>query len=158
MKKITALICLPLLFLISCASTPVSSSVSEGSVESENRKTERTDKKERPEKKENQTFDDWKYKGFGYELPRWVEPAVLGNTKKVASVFAETIPDCTEADLEIVLAYGKNVDQSENKMKTVIAAKGLEKNQMLDGVWVRFNIEKSETKEEPYVTVLVFKK
>lgn len=94
-------------------------------------------------------FDDWKYKGFGLPLPAWVQPAIEGKTEKVAKSF----PSYTSDELEIFMASGMNVDQSESKLKSQIP----QGKKLIDGFWVRLNIEEKKT-SEPYITVLIYEK
>lgn len=92
-------------------------------------------------------FDDWKYKGFGMQLPQWVQPAIEGKKDKVVKYF----PDYTADQIEIVTASGINVDQSENKLEKT------SDRVLIDGFWVRLNTLVNKT-AEPYITVLIYRK
>lgn len=53
-------------------------------------------------------FGDWEYKGFGRELPAWVEPYFRGG---IAAVQA-ACPQYAGKEILIVAASGKNADQA----------------------------------------------
>lgn len=90
---------LPLLFFImlaSCATTSAGSS--------------------HIEKKQNDKkllFEDWKYKGFGQELPVWLEAAFENNVPAVK----KAVPELSDKEVEIVRAEGINSDQADKILK-----------------------------------------
>ena len=68
------------------------------------------------EKKQNQKkllFEDWKYKGFGQELPVWFEAAY----KEDISAIQKTVPELSGHELVIVRAEGINSDQADKILK-----------------------------------------
>ena len=100
------------------------------------------------EEKNTDRFDDWKYKGFGMNLPEWVENAVDGKLEKTARHFG-----LDSEQIQLFTGYGINVDQSEDKLKSEIP----EGKKLIDAFWVRMNQEVKKT-SEPYITVLVYEK
>ena len=68
------------------------------------------------EKKQNQEkllFDDWKYKGFGQELPVWLEAAFENDVPAIKKV----VPEIAEKEVEIIRAEGINSDQADKILK-----------------------------------------
>ena len=68
------------------------------------------------EKKQNQEkllFDDWKYKGFGQELPVWLEAAFENDVPGIKKV----VPEIAEKEVEIIRAEGINSDQADKILK-----------------------------------------
>jgi hypothetical protein len=143
MKKRILLICVFSALIVSAYSGCASSSSAAASS-----KAAATSKSQaRSTSKNTDIFDDWKYKGFGMQLPQWVQPAIEGKKDKVVKYF----PDYTADQIEIVTASGINVDQSENKLEKTSG------RVLLDGFWVRLNTQVNKT-EEPYITVLIYEK
>ena len=68
------------------------------------------------EKKQNQEkllFDDWKYKGFGQELPVWLEAAFENDVPAIKKV----VPEIADKEVEIIRAEGINSDQADRILK-----------------------------------------
>ena len=68
------------------------------------------------EKKQNQEkllFEDWKYKGFGQELPVWLESAFENDVPAIKKV----VPEIAEKEVEIIRAEGINSDQADKILK-----------------------------------------
>ena len=68
------------------------------------------------EKKQNQEkllFEDWKYKGFGQELPVWLEAAFENDIPAIKKV----VPEIAEKEVEIIRAEGINSDQADKILK-----------------------------------------
>ncbi len=61
---------------------------------------------------EPEPFDDWKHRGFGAELPDWIEPALSGDVASVRKFFPESEGRC----LAIETASGVNPDQAGHRM------------------------------------------
>ena len=139
---------LPCFAFFSCASLPERDGTSLQSSPDSNEASDSKDVKKTSKTKEAGRFDDWKYKGFGMEIPEWVIPALDGKTSEVAKYF----PQCDSEKIFVVLESGINVDHSEEKLKSKALA-----GKLLDGFWVRVNSEVLKT-GEPYITVLVFEK
>ncbi len=103
-------------------------------------------------------FDDWKYKGFGNELPAWVEIAIDRNIQTLKTV----VPELENASKVVIqIGWGENLDQAEQLVKELIA-KDIENESQLtfyDSFWVR-ELDKSRLLEEdkPYASVYVFYK
>ena len=68
------------------------------------------------EKKQNDKkllFEDWKYKGFGQELPVWLEAAFENDVPAVKKL----LPELSDKEVEIVRAEGINSDQADKILK-----------------------------------------
>ena len=68
------------------------------------------------EKKQNQEkllFEDWKYKGFGQELPVWLEAAFENDVPGIKKV----VPEIADKEVEIIRAEGINSDQADRILK-----------------------------------------
>ena len=68
------------------------------------------------EKKQNQEkllFEDWKYKGFGQELPVWLEAAFENNVPAIKKV----VPEIADKEVLIIRAEGVNSDQADKILK-----------------------------------------
>ena len=98
MKTIIKLL-LPLLFIISLAACATTS--------------QNGSHKEKKQEKEKLLFDDWKYKGFGQELPVWLEAAFNNDALAVKKV----VPELSDKDVLIVRAEGINSDQADKILK-----------------------------------------
>jgi len=61
----------------------------------------------------DEMFIDWEYKGFGRELPAWVEQYFSGGA---AAVQAEC-PEYAEKEVRIISASGKDADQAEQALE-----------------------------------------
>ncbi|MCR5188286.1 MAG: hypothetical protein K6C97_05060 [Treponema sp.] len=134
-----------ILFLTACASNQIEydSTATETSVTTKNNK--QTDKKLR--------FDDWKYMGFGYELPQWFEAALTENVSKVKRI----LPDLQDSDVKIFIGKGDNVDQSDSAAKEAIALaieEGFEGYKLYENYWAR----KTDDVEFPYKSVYIYYK
>ena len=68
------------------------------------------------EKKQNSQkllFEDWKYKGFGQELPVWLEAAFENNVSAVK----KAVPELSDKEVVIIRAEGINSDQADKILK-----------------------------------------
>ena len=68
------------------------------------------------EKKQNQEkllFEDWKYKGFGQELPVWLEAAFENDVPAIKKV----VPEIADKEVLIIRAEGVNSDQADRILK-----------------------------------------
>ena len=68
------------------------------------------------EKKQNQEkllFEDWKYKGFGQELPVWLESAFENDVPAIKKV----VPEIADKEVLIIRAEGVNSDQADKILK-----------------------------------------
>ncbi len=98
MKTIIKLL-LPLLFIISlsaCATTSQNGSHKEKKLE-----------------QEKLLFEDWKYKGFGQEMPVWLQAAFENDTSAIKNV----VPELSDKEIAIVRAEGINSDQADKILK-----------------------------------------
>ena len=69
--------------------------------------------KEKHQNEKKLLFEDWKYKGFGQELPFWFEAAYNNNLTEVKKL----VPELTGKEVTILRADGFNSDQSEQGLK-----------------------------------------
>ena len=58
-------------------------------------------------------FEDWKYRGFGRDLPVWVESAYNDDIPGIKKV----LPELADKELLIVSAEGINSDQADRILK-----------------------------------------
>lgn len=101
-------------------------------------------------------FDDWKYKGFGKELPYWAEAAADSNTKYLK----KNVPELNNAKKVIVLrGYGENSDQAVKAAENLYEEQKQEDStlKLFDTIWVRQDINYKKT-EMPYISMYVLYK
>lgn len=91
---------------------------------------------EKPEEDSVSTakYDDWKYKGFGTELPEWFEPALEYDDSTVKSLLELT----PETLIRIVFAQGVDVDQCEQILNEV-SEELVSEFELLQSFWARLN-------------------
>ena len=87
---------LPLMLIISLASCATSGAT-----------------KEKHHNEKKLLFEDWKYKGFGQELPVWLEAAFKNDVPAVK----KAVPELSDKEVEIVRAEGINSDQADKILK-----------------------------------------
>ena len=136
-------------------------------VDSEEKKTESTSERKHPRKpkkvrnKKNEeeaeevpapvipVFDDWKYMGFGTEVPKEVEEAVKAAPVDFI-VDGFKVYDAESRNVVILHTSGLNVDQAESKLEISVsksAAANIPADISLDDYeasesgWVRLNLE-----------------
>lgn len=68
------------------------------------------EKKQNPEKL---LFEDWKYRGFGQEMPVWLEAAFENDVSAVKNA----VPELSDKEVVIVRAEGINSDQADKILK-----------------------------------------
>ena len=119
----------------SCASNDVSE------------KSNQTNRNNRAEKSSSY-FEDWRYKGFGSELPTWFEPAYLKNSAKVRAV----IPGFSKDDVII----GGNAISADHAEQLISINKNVDGYEFVDSCWAK--LAKSENLQTPYVFLIVLKK
>lgn len=149
MKKIiTCLFCsLAALMIISCGSTDVKDSSTEDEIKNETENLEENIKPV-PEVVKIARFDDWEYKGFGKDLPLWVEAAVDLDYETLSQFY----PD---KDLLVVRGYGSNTDMCESA--SYQESPYPEEAEFIEALWVRVN-SKYEKLEKPYISIRIFNK
>ena len=106
--KIRFNLILPLLFILcltSCASTP--------SAEKEAGSGTQDVHKEKKQNQKKLLFEDWKYKGFGQELPVWLEAAF----KSDPAAIKKQVNELADREIQIVRAYGINSDQADKRLR-----------------------------------------
>jgi hypothetical protein len=97
-------------------------------------------KKEQPPAQE--LVDDWEYKGFGRELPAWVEQYFLGDIATVQAVS----PEYAGKEIQVISASGKNADQAEQALiEKVTGSTSLKGYALKESIWVRLQREKDIT-------------
>ena len=93
-------------------------------------------------------FDDWRYKGFGSELPSWFEPAYLKDVDNVK----KALPEFTEKDVIL----GGNAISADHAEKLIAENKKVDGYEFVDSCWAK--LAKSENLQTPYVFLIVLKK
>lgn len=92
------------------------------------------------EKKQGQKkllFEDWKYRGFGQELPDWVEAAYHNKTDKII----DTVQELNEKEVLILRGEGVNSDQAERNLE--LAESGIsDEYTFFDSSWIRIKAGK----------------
>jgi len=111
---------------------------------------------ENKQKTEKLRFDDWKYKGFGKELPYWADAAASSDSKLLKKI----VPELNNAKtVTVLLGYGENSDQAEQSAKNLLKEKLTQDDllQFFDSIWVRENIETKKT-DMPYISIYILYK
>ncbi len=148
MRKTSFFISLLLLifFLVACASNQVESDNTNTSVNvSSYKENQQSNKKLR--------FDDWKYMGFGYNLPKWFEPALDENISKVKK--SDSL--LSNSEIRIFIGHGENIDHADSLAKeayTLALEEGLEGFKLYDYYWAR----RADDVEFPYKSVYIYYK
>lgn len=143
MKKIVvflSVICFFLLF--SCQSVPQDNASIEQNSVSENSVVYK-----KSEGKYDGKYDDWKYRGFGYDVPEWAEPAL----KKNAAGVKRCLDELNQQEIVLFVQEGRNLDQAEALIYEKAEAHGEELEHFLD-----FWVKKSRAKK--YTVVMIFVK
>ena len=96
-------------------------------------------------------FEDWRYKGFGAELPSWFEPAYL---KDIVNV-KKSLPKFTEKDVIL----GGNAISADHAEKLIAENKKIDGYEFVDSCWAKLSKEiVGEYAQTPYVFLIVLKK
>lgn len=96
-------------------------------------------------------FEDWRYKGFGAELPSWFEPAYLKDSVKVRSV----IKGFSKEDVII----GGNAISADHAEQLISTNKNVEGYECVDSCWAKLAKDVAgEYLQTPYVFLIVLKK
>lgn len=153
MKKISyALIFLITISVIGCGSTQVEENQSEVITKSPEINIEKPIEDQKGlYYKNNQTrekllIDDWKYKGFGNELPEWVIPALEEDVSEIKKI----IPELSESQVIVLKAEGYNHDQAE---MALAEQEKPENFTCYDSFWVRIS---SKVNEKTYISISVY--
>ena len=110
---------------------------------------------QKKQKSKKLLFEDWKYKGFGKELPVWFEAAFKGDIEEIK----KKVQDLYDNEIIILSAQGINSDQADKGLAKKIAE--LSSDYILyDMSWALLNetIVAEENFEYPYFAAAVFYK
>lgn len=101
--------------------------------------------KEKKQAQKKLLFEDWKYKGFGKELPVWFEAAYKGDVEKVK----KTIANPNNYKIAILTSAGVNSDQAE---KSLLEQLNAQSNMIadFDSSWVLLNEKEAAEKNNGY--------
>lgn len=172
MKKLQfALISLIIISSIGCGSTPVLSEqdalveapstnevvdAAKKPVEVKDASSKKLEEEELPgiyfknkQTKQKLRIDDWKYMGFGEDLPNWLVPALEEDMKALK----KNVPDLSSSDFKVLTAIGCNRDQAENAMADLEKPEGYT---LYDSFWVRVLDPKNENSEKYYISVALY--
>ena len=106
MKRSFLFVFLSALFFVSCASKP----------KEQNDSQEVFTLPKEPEK--ICPFDDWKYMGFGQELPEWVEVLLSNELPEIKTTrYYMLFPDITLKDIMTLDIWEDTLDQAESKLQ-----------------------------------------
>ncbi len=111
---------LPLLLIISLASCATSGAY-----------------KEKHHNEKKLLFEDWKYRGFGYELPVWVEAAYHDNKIAIKNL----IPELSDKEIVILRGEGFNSDQAEQNLKLQLSTAAADLI-VYDSSWAMLDLNK----------------
>lgn len=167
------LVCLFFFFLFqSCTSTDIEKKNNDlqGNSSSQNKKSNKHSKtdyiEENAQDSKKLRFIDWKYKGFGLELPNWIDFVFDDDLTKLRQNYDEFTD---ETQFIVIKDFGMNSDQAENSAK--IKYEELKSNNeefektytLFDHFWVKLNFENQSNKEtfsdfiaRPYVSLYLF--
>ena len=96
-------------------------------------------------------FDYWKYKGFGSELPLWIEHAIDGKINAIG----KTIPELYGRELLIFTGKGVNSDQAERNLESKLNIS--ESFKLYDEFWVRV-ADRQNSEELKYIAIAIYYK
>lgn len=97
-------------------------------------------------------FDYWKYKGFGSELPLWIEHAIDGKIDAIG----KTVPELYGRELLIFTGKGVNSDQAERNLES--DSKSISESfKLYDEFWVRV-ADGQNSEELKYIAVAIYYK
>ena len=102
--------------------------------------------KEKKQAQKKLLFEDWKYKGFGQELPVWFEAAYKGDLSGVK----KAIPQLSDLEIVIIRGEGINSDQADRNME-LAAAEAEDQYELYDFSW-------GMTGEEQYIALAIYTK
>ena len=166
------LVCLFFFFLFqSCTSTDIEKKNNDlqGNSSSQNKKSNKhskTDYEENAQNSKKLRFIDWKYKGFGLELPNWIDFVFDDDLTKLRQNYDEFTD---ETQFIVIKDFGMNSDQAEDSAK--IKCEEFKSNNeefektytLFDHFWVKLNFENQSNKEtfsefiaRPYVSLYLF--
>ena len=91
-------------------------------------------------------FEDWKYKGFGQELPVWFEAAYKGDLSGVK----KAIPQLSDLEIVIIRGEGINSDQADRNMELAAAE--------AEGEYELYDFSWGKTGEEQYIALAIYTK
>lgn len=101
-------------------------------------------------------FDDWKYKGFGQELPFWVDTAIDNDVNTLKKILPELY---NVSSLTVIIGFGENADQADQAARNS-AEEMLAQNvdyKYYDSFWVRENTSEKQI-DMPYKALYIYYK
>ncbi len=100
--------------------------------------------KEKKQAQKKLLFEDWKYKGFGQELPVWFEAAYKNDISAIKKAILQL------SDLEIVIIRGEgiNSDQADRNMELAAAE--------VEGEYELYDFSWGMTGEEQYIALAIY--
>ena len=102
--------------------------------------------KEKKQAQKKLLFEDWKYKGFGQELPVWFEAAY----KNDISAIKKAIPQLSDLEIVIIRGEGINSDQADRNMELAAAE--------AEGEYELYDFSWGMTGEEQYIALAIYTK
>lgn len=100
-------------------------------------------------------FVDWQYKGFGKELPTWLDSAFDNDLNGIKT----QIPELNTNEIIILTACASNLDQAEaimnNNIKNGINVNG-DIYTLCERSWVQLSEEFIQQENSPYCAIAIF--
>lgn len=162
------------IFFQSCATTNIEktdnnlqeNSSAQNKNKKSNKKSDAIFIEENAQNSEKLRFNDWKYKGFGKDLPVWIDFVFDDNLKSLYQNYDEF---SKETEFVVIKGFGKNSDQAEDSAKLKLEEFKQNNNDfekkftLFEHFWVKLdfenkiNIEKFlDFAEQPYVSLYLF--
>lgn len=143
MKKIVLFVSMLLFLLAGCASDTFNNKNITEPTYNENAQTA-IKLPSASEEKQNIYFEDWKYKGFGQDIPSWIYDAI----------YKKKIPELKGIDYKMTQAHEDNLDQAESKVKETV--NDWNDYYYYDSFWVK--LKKPIYKKKQYVSIAIYTK
>ena len=146
------------IFFQSCATTNIEktdnnlqeNSSAQNKNKKSNKKSDAIYIEENAQNSEKLRFNDWKYKGFGKDLPVWIDFVFDDNLKSLYQNYDEF---SKETEFVVIKGFGKNSDQAEDSAKLKLEEFKQNDNDFEN----KINIEKFlDFAEQPYVSLYLF--
>ena len=106
-------------------------------------------------------YIDWQYKGFGAELPEWVDSILEEKEENQLERALIFFPDAAN----VSVAWGENSDMCLKKIQSFEEQNTLSQDEIITTIWVKANSEYSNfangfneiIKTEPYIILRIYK-